>query len=66
MAQLWPRAPEQCHRPGDVRSRHGRAAKNGIVIIRRVVARASICARRTDIGLYPIAPIDDHRAAAAK
>ena len=62
---IWP-APKQCHRAGNMRSRHRRAAKSHISIIGGVIAGASACAWRSDIGLYPVASIDRDRAAAAK
>ncbi len=66
VTQIWSRTPQQCHGASDMRSRHRRAAKAHISGIGRVIAGTSACARRTDIGLYPITPIDCHRPAAAK
>ena len=64
--QLWLRAPQQCHRAGDMRRCHRGAAKAHVSVIRRVIAGARACAWCRDIGLYPIALIDCNRPAAAK
>ena len=49
-----------------MRRRHGCAAKADVGIVGGVIAGTSVRARGGDIGLYPVAPIDYHRAAATK
>ena len=66
VTELWSGAPKQSHGTGDMRGCHGCTAKTRVSIIGSVIAGTSACARRTDIGLYSITPIDCHRAAAAE
>jgi hypothetical protein len=66
MSQTGNRGPQQRHRAGDVRSRHGRAAGSGICIITAIARRARARARSTDIGLDTTAAIGSDRAATAK
>jgi len=66
VTQIWSRTPQQCHGAGDMRGRHGRAAKTHVSIVGGVIAGASACARRRDIRFDSVTPVDRHRAAAAK
>jgi hypothetical protein len=66
VTQIGSPAPQQCHGASDMRSRHGCAAKTHISVIGSVVAGASTSARRRNVRLYPVTPIDYHWAAAAK
>jgi hypothetical protein len=58
--------PQQCHGASNMRSRHRCAAGSRITTVAGIVARASACARSSDIRLCTIATISRNRAAAAK
>jgi hypothetical protein len=64
--QTWDRRPQQCHRAGNMRSGHGRAAGSRVCTITSVGARARTGARSSDVRLDAVASIGSDRAAAAK